>query len=342
MASTLERIAELSGVSKSTVSRVVNDDPRVSAATREHVLGVVRREGYRPNLAARGLVTGKTNVIAAVMPGSVDNILSDPFFVSLLHGVAVAADERDHFVMLSLGETGFRHTVDEIARQGFVAGIVFVAGQVDDPLLEPLLASQTPMVSVGRSEDDRVSYIDVDNTASAQQITSHLLRLGRRRVACIAGPSFAPAAADRLDGYKAAIGTFGLRVDENLIYEADFSEASGRAAMRRLLEHRPDAVFAASDRMAAGALNEIRAAGLVVPDDIALVGFDDMPLAAEMEPALTTIRQRPEKLGAAALSLLLDVIADPAAPSKRTILPTELVVRASCGSLMTREKGDNE
>ncbi|MDJ0955097.1 MAG: LacI family DNA-binding transcriptional regulator, partial [Acidimicrobiia bacterium] len=225
MASTLERIAELSGVSKSTVSRVVNDDPRVSAATREHVLGVVRREGYRPNLAARGLVTGKTNVIAAVMPGSVDNILSDPFFVSLLHGVAVAADERDHFVMLSLGETGFRHTVDEIARQGFVAGIVFVAGQVDDPLLEPLLASQTPMVSVGRSEDDRVSYIDVDNTASAQQITSHLLRLGRRRVACIAGPSFAPAAADRLDGYKAAIGTFGLRVDENLIYEADFSEA---------------------------------------------------------------------------------------------------------------------
>ncbi len=341
MASTLERIAEICGVSKSTVSRVVNNDPRVSEATREHVLGVVRREGYRPNLAARGLVSGKTNVIAAVMPGSVDNILSDPFFVSLLHGVAVTADERDHFVMLSLGETGFRHTVDEIVRQGFVAGIVFVAGQVDDPLLEPLLASQTPMVSVGRSDDDRVSYIDVDNRGSAQQIASHLLRLGRRRVACIAGPSFAPAAVDRVDGYRAAIESFGLQVDENLIEEADFSEASGRAAMRRLLEHRPDAVFAASDRMAAGALNELRAAGLIVPDDIALAGFDDMPLAAEMEPPLTTIRQRPEKLGAAALSLLLDVIAEPGAPSKRMILPTELVVRASCGSLMTREKGDN-
>lgn len=342
MASTLEQIAELSGVSRSTVSRVINDDPKVSETTREHVLDVVRREGYRPNFAARGLASGTTNVIAAVMPGAVDNILSDPFFVSLLHGIAVAADQRDYFVMLSLGESNFRHTVDEIARQGVVAGIVFVAGQVDDPLLEPLLASKTPMVSIGRSDDDRVSYVDVDNRASAQQMTSYLLRLGHRRVATIAGPSFAPAAVDRLDGYRAAIDAFGLRVDENLICEGDFSEASGRSAMRALLERRPDAVFAASDRMAAGALNEIRAAGLAVPADIALAGFDDMPLGAEMEPALTTVRQRPEKLGAAALSLLLDVIAAPAAPSKRMILPTELVVRASCGSLLTREKGNSK
>ena len=232
--------------------------------------------------------------------------------------------------------------MDEIARQGVVAGIVFVAGQVDDPLLEPLVAAQTPMVSVGRSDDDRVSYVDVDNRGSSQQITSHLLRLGHRRVATIAGPSYAPASVDRLAGYHEAIDDAGLKVDENLIYEGDFSEASGRVAMTALLEHRPDAVFAASDRMAAGALNAIRAAGLSVPDDIALVGFDDMPLAAEMEPALTTIRQRPEKLGAAALSLLLDIIRDPASPAKRTILPTELVVRASCGSLMTREKGRSE
>ena len=331
--STLEEIAELSGVSRSTVSRVVNNDPRVSEATREHVLEVVRRERYRPNLVARGLASGTTNVIAAVIPGAVDNLLSDPFFPSLLHGMAMAADDRDHFVMLSLGQSAFKHSVDEIARQGVVAGIVFVAGQVDDPLLEPLVAAQTPMVSVGRSDHDRVSYVDIENRGSAQQITSHLLRLGHRRIATIAGPLFAPASVDRLAGYTAAIEAFGLRVDENLIYEGDFSEASGRAAMGALLEHRPDAVFAASDRMAAGALNAIRAAGLVVPDDIALVGFDDMPLAAEMEPPLTTIRQRPEKLGAAALSLLLDVIAEPGSAPKRTILPTELIVRASCGSL---------
>lgn len=331
--STLEHIAELSGVSRSTVSRVINNDPRVSEATREHVLEIVRRERYRPNLAARGLASGRTNVVAAVIPGAAGNLLSDPFFPSLLHGMATAADARDYFVMLSLGESGFRHSVEEVARQGVVAGIVFVAGQVDDPLLEPLLASQTSIVSVGRSDDDRVSYVDVDNRGSAQQITSHLLRFGRRRVATITGPSFAPAAVDRLAGYRAAIEAFGLCVDENLIYEGDFSERSGRSAIRALLEHRPDAVFVASDRMAAGARDEIRTAGLRVPDDIALAGFDDMPLAAEMEPPLTTIRQRPEKLGEAALSLLLDLIADPASPPKRMILPTELIVRASCGSL---------
>ena len=335
--STLEHIAELSGVSRSTVSRVVNNDPRVSEATREHVLEIVRRERYRPNLAARGLALGTTNVIAAVMPGGVD-VLSDPFFASLLHGMAVAADERDPFVMLSLGESGFRHTVDGVARQGVVAGIVFSAGRVDDPLLQPLLASETPMVSVGRSEDGRVSYVDVDNRGSAQQITSHLLRLGHRRVATIAGPSFAPAAVDRLVGYRAAIEAFGLRVDEKLVYESDFSEAGGRAAMRALLEHRPDAVFAASDRLAAGALDAIRAAGLRVPDDIALAGFDDLTVAAEMEPPLTTIRQRPEKLGEAALFLLLDRIAAPASPAQRMILPTELIVRASCGSLQDQRE----
>ena len=333
MAGTLEHIAELSGVSRSTVSRVINNDPRVSETTREHVLEVVRRERYRPNLAARGLASGTTNVIAAVIPGGVDNILSDPYFPNLLRGIAMAADARDQFVMLSLGEVGFRHTVDEVARQGVVAGIVFSAGQVDDPLLEPLVESRTPMVSVGRSEDDRVSYVDVDNQGSARQITSHLLRLGHRRVATIAGPSFAHAAVDRLAGYSAAMESFGMRVDDNLVYEGDFSEASGRAGMRLLLEHRPDAVFAASDRMAAGALNEISAAGLRVPEDIAVVGFDDIDRAAHMEPPLTTIRQRPQRMGEAALTLLLDLIADPASPPKWVILPTELIVRASCGSL---------
>jgi LacI family transcriptional regulator len=179
--------------------------------------------------------------------------------------------------------------------------------------------------------------VDVDNHGSARQITSHLLRLGYRRVALIAGPSYAPAAVDRSGGYAAALESFGLRVDENLIYEGSFSEASGRLGMRMLLEHRPDAVFAASDRMAAGALNEIRAAGLRVPEDIALAGFDDMPLAAEMEPPLTTIRQRPHKLGEAAAKLLLDLMADPNATPKRVFLPTELIVRASCGSYLNQE-----
>lgn len=337
MASTLEQIAEMSGVSRSTVSRVINNDPKVSEATRELVLEIVRKEGYRPNLAARGLALGRSNVIAAVIPVGFENVLSDPYFPSLLQGMASAADANDHFLMLSLGEPGFRHSVDEIARQGVVAGVIFSASQVDDPLLERLVSTGTPVVSVGRPYDDRISFVDIDNLGSARQMTNQLLRLGYRRVALIAGPSYAPAAVDRKNGYTAALESLGMRVDENLVYEGDFSEASGRAAMKTLLEHRPDAVFAASDRMASGALGEIRAAGLRIPEDIALVGFDDMPLAAEMEPPLTTVRQRPHQLGAAAATLLLDLLADPNGLPKRVILPTELIVRASCGSHLNQE-----
>jgi LacI family transcriptional regulator len=345
VARTLEHIAELTGVSRSTVSRVVNDDPHVSAATRARVLEAVATEGYRPNLSARGLASGRTNVIAAVIPGGVGNMLADPYFPSLLQGVATAADAHDYLVMLSIAGVGFRHNIAEIARQGVVAGIIFSAGQIDDPLLEPLVAAKTPMVSVGRSDDDRVSYVDVDNRGSARQATNHLLRLGHERVATIAGPSYALAARDRLAGYTAAIESFGARIDESLIYEGDFSEASGRLGMRSLLEHRPDAVFAASDRIAAGALSEISAAGLRVPEDIAVVGFDDIERAAHMVPPLTTIRQSPEKMGETALTLLLDLISDPTSAPRRTILPTELVVRASCGSLQdrankTRKKGN--
>jgi len=305
--------------------------------TRQRVLEIVRREGYRPNLTARGLARGRSNVIAAVIPVGFENVLSDPYFPSLLQGMASAADANDHFLMLSLGEPDFRHTVDEIARQGVVAGVIFSASQVKDPLLERLVATGTPVVSVGRPYDDQISYVDIDNLGSARQMTNQLLRLGYRRVALIAGPSYALAAVDRTNGYIAALESFGLRVDEDLVYEGDFSEASGRAGMKALLEHGPDAVFAASDRMASGAVNEIRAAGLRVPEDLALVGFDDMPLAAEMEPPLTTVRQRPHQLGAAAAALLLDLLADPAGSPKRVILPTELIVRASCGSHLNQE-----
>jgi LacI family transcriptional regulator len=337
VASTLEEIAELSGVSRSTVSRVINNDPKVSEATRKLVLEIVRKEGYRPNLTARGLALGRSNVIAAVIPVGFENVLSDPYFPSLLQGMASAADANDHFLMLSLGEPGFRHSVDEIARQGVVAGVIFSASQIADPLLDRLVATGTPVVSVGRPHDERVSYVDIDNRGSARQMTNQLLRLGFRRVAFIAGPSYAPAAVDRFDGYVAALESFGLQFDESLVSQGDFSEASGRSGMRALLEHRPDAVFAASDRMASGALNEIRSAGLRIPEDLALVGFDDMPMAAEMEPPLTTIRQRPHQLGAAAANLLLDLLADPTGSPKRVILPTELIVRASCGSHLNQE-----
>jgi DNA-binding LacI/PurR family transcriptional regulator len=193
-------------------------------------------------------------------------------------------------------------------------------------------------VSVGRHDDTRVSYVDVDNRGAARRITGHLLRLGHRRIATITGAPIAVAAQDRLHGYGDALETYGVPLREQLIFEGDFTETSGQLGMRSLLEHEPDAVFAASDRMAAGALNEIRASGLRVPEDIALVGFDDIPRAAEMDPQLTTIRQPVKRMGEAAIEMLLGLIDDPKGPPRRVVIPTELVVRASCGSNLETER----
>ncbi len=335
---TLEEIAELTGVSRSTVSRVVNNDSRVSPATREKVWEAIQRKGYRPNLHARGLAAGRSNIVAAVIPGGISNILADPYFGVLLSGIASAADSRDRYLLLSLSDVDFKHRVDELAQQGAVDGVVLSSSEEDEPLTRALLSSGTPFVSVGRNSDGRVSYVDVDNRGAARKITAHLLRLGHRRVATITGDPIATAALDRLDGYRDALEAYGLPIREQLIFEGDFTEASGRVGMRSLLEHHPDAVFAASDRMASGALNEIRAGGLRVPEDIALVGFDDIPLAAEMDPPLTTVRQSAKQMGETALEMLLDLIDDPSGPPRRVVLPTQLAVRASCGSKLKSER----
>ncbi len=338
VAGTLEEIARLSGVSRSTVSRVINNNARVSPTTRERVLEIIRREGYRPNLTARQLASGRANVLGVVIPLGSPDVLSDPYFSKLLHGIAVEADSHDQHVMLSLAEPSFRHRIDEVAGQGIIDGVIVSAAQEGDPFLVRLIEAGIAFISVGRVDDERVSYVDIDNVGSARQATGHLLRLGRRRVATIAGPLYATASIDRLRGYREALDQYGLQFDNDLVVAGDFTEAGGRAGMRRLLEHRPDGVFVASDRMAAGALNELRASGLQIPDDVALVGFDDIPLSREMEPSLTTVRQQIETLGAAAVNLLLDLIHDPTASASRVILPSELVVRASCGAHLNQER----
>lgn len=332
MAGTLERIADLSGVSKSTVSRVVNGDTRVSPETRQKVLTVITAEGYRPNFAARGLASGRTNILAAVMPVAMTNMASDPYFRQLLQGLARSADAHDQFLMLSLAEATFKHTPDEVIRQGVVDGVLFSIATFNDPMLEPLIEAGMPLVCIGPVRDNRVSFVDADNRGSAKQATTHLLRLGRRRIATIAGPAYSPVSADRLGGYRDAIESWGLPYDEGLVFEGDFTEMSGRAGVRALTEGRPDAIFAANDAMASGALTELTTRGVRVPDDVAIVGFDDLQFAAEMEPPLTTIRQRPEALAETAVELLLDVIAEPDALPRRVVLPTELIVRASCGA----------
>jgi LacI family transcriptional regulator len=174
--------------------------------------------------------------------------------------------------------------------------------------------------------------VDIDNVAGAYSAVTHLVRLGRRRIACITGPSGSLAAADRKRGYLNALQERRVPVDESLIVYGDFTETSSYEAMRRLLRYGLDAVFVASDSMALGALRALREAGKGVPDDVAMVGFDDMPQAATADPPLTTVRQPIQRAGVLAVEMLIDILENGAEPARRIILPTELVIRESCGS----------
>lgn len=331
----LEEVARLSGVSRSTVSRVVNNDPNVSETTREKVLEIIKEVNFQPNAAARSLAAGRTRILGLVIPMGVSALFTDPYFPLLIQGVSVACNNHDHSVMLWLAEPEYeRRTIRKIiSNTGLIDGVIVASSLTEDPLVEALLESTLPFVMVGRHlTNPRVSYVDVDNRNSARDAVTHLMRMGRRRVAMIAGPRTMIAGIDRLEGYYDAYHNRGLAPDPDLVMESDFTEAGAYLAMNKLLPHHPDAIFVASDTMAMGALRSLREAGLRVPEDVAMVGFDDMPFAARTEPPLTSVRQPAQRTGIAAAEMLIDLIEYGDINPRRIILPTELVIRASCGS----------
>jgi len=330
----LEQIAKLSGVSRSTASRVINNDPNVSCDTRETVLRVVRLMNYVPNAAARGLARGRTQVIGLVIPADVAALFADPHFAIFIQGVSSACAAHGHAVMLWLAEPEYeRRQIRQIIHGGVIDGLIVTSALLDDPLVNELSQSQRPFVVVGRRPNDwQATSVDVDNSGGARAAVRHLLRLGRQRIATIIGPQNLIAGVDRLTGYQTALREHGCPIDHDLIVDGGFCEYGGYLAMQQLLPRRPDALFAASDTMAIGALRAIHDAGLRVPDDLALVGFDDTPLAARTDPPLTVIRQPARQLGQLAVELLLELIDYPEAAPQCIVLPTELVVRASCGA----------
>jgi len=332
----LEEIARLSHKSRSTVSRVINNDPHVSDATRTAVMEVVQRVNFHPNAAARSLAAGRTRVLGLVIPTGVSALFTDPYFPLLVQGVAQACNAHDHSVMLWLAEPEYeRRTIGQVLHGGLIDGVILASVLTGDPLLQALTGADAtvPFVLVGRQPgNDRLNYVDVDNINSAREAVTHLLRQGRRRVATITGLLNTNVGIDRRDGYLAALRQRSLPVDPDLIVERDFTEAGGYGAMQRLLPCRPDAVFAASDMLAMGALRALREAGRRVPQDVAVVGFDDMPFAERAEPPLTTMRQPVQRTGVVAAETLIDLIDNPEAQPRRILMPTELIIRDSYGA----------
>lgn len=331
---TLEEIARLSQVSRSTVSRVINNDPNVSPDTRQRVTQVIRELNFHPNRAARSLAGGRTHVLGLVIPRAIVSFFYDPFFPLLLQGITSTCNARDYSVMLWLAEPGEeQRMVQQVLGIGLIDGILITSILINDQIVKRLTTSDLPFVVIGRYADiECACYVNVDNVNSAREAVTYLLSIQRQRVATITGPIRLYEGLDRRDGYLAALKDRGIPVDPNLIVEGDFTEEGGYQAALRLLPHKPDAIFTASDLMAVGALRAIQEVGLRVPEDIALVGFDDLPIASRTQPPLTTMRQPIPRLGSAATEMLIDLIEHPADQPRRVILPTELIIRKSCGS----------
>jgi LacI family transcriptional regulator len=332
---TLEDIAKQVGVSRATVSRVVNGFPNITPEVRTKVLEAIQETGYHPNAAARSLASQRSGVIGLMLPRSVSTFFIDPFFPQLTQGIAYGCNKNDLTLSLYLvsNKEDEEKIYPRISRRGLLDGILVQAGQPDARMMEYLATSRVPNVILGRPfAPEGANYIDVDNVSAANTATRHLIKLGHKRVATITGERDSAVTIDRLEGYKQAMKSAGFKIDESLIVEGDFTEPGGYSAMQRLLEAKPDAVFAASDIMAVGAMNAVLAAGLRIPEDIAFVGFDDVPIATMTKVKLTTIRQPILQFGIKAVELLIDVINNGKKPARRITLETELVIRESCGA----------
>jgi DNA-binding LacI/PurR family transcriptional regulator len=314
---TLEQVARHAGVSRATVSRVVNGSLSVDPALREAVNRAVDDLDYVPNAAARALMTRRSDVITLVAAESDDRVFGDPFFAQIVRGVSRELSQAG--VQLSLSMTQSDEQVSALSRHlagGHTDGVLLISEHGSHRLAEKLVEAGIPVVIGGRPLDRRVEvpYVDNDNVEGGRLAAQHLRQRGRRCIATIAGPEDMSAGHDRLEGFRQGMGRDFRKARVEF---GDFTTRSGERAAARLFERAPDVdgVFVASDLMALGAMSVIRRLGRRVPEDVAIVGFDDIDLARLSEPSLTTVRQRTETQGRLMARLLLRQLGHPVAGS---------------------------
>ena len=330
---TLEEVAEVAGVSRATVSRVINDSPRVSPEARQAVQAAVEKLRYVPNRMARSLVTRRTDTIALVLTEPNTQVFSDPFFASIVRGVSDALADTDlNLVLLTARDAREQEKVGRFVRQGHVDGVILMSLHSEDRLPDILGDAGVPMVLSGRPLDGRVvAFVDADNVGGAAMGTQYLIEQGRRAVGTITGPLNMVAGADRYTGYQEGLRRSGRPLRPELVAHGTFTEDGGARAMAALLEQAPDldAVFVASDPMAVGAVRTLHAAGKRVPADVAVVGFDDAAVAATCDPPLTTVAQPLGDMTRLMTELLLRQIEGDDADVETRVCRTRLVRRAS-------------
>ncbi|WP_434970400.1 LacI family DNA-binding transcriptional regulator [Microbacterium sp. bgisy207] len=326
---TIEEVAAAAGVSRSTVSRVVNGSTAVSPAALDAVNRAIAELNYVPNRAARSLASRQTRALALVVPEDTTRFFGDPFFASIVSGINAGLRSSDYVLNLFIASDDPGDKTTRYLRSGSVDGALIASHHTSDTFIDRIAAA-VPVVYGGRPVRERETdyYVDVDNVRAGYDATRYLIERGYTDIGTITGPLTMPGGVDRLVGYRRALADAGLPEGANA--DGGFTPDGGASAMRRILDAGPPprALFIASDLMAQGAFSVLAAAGLKVPDDVAVIGFDDSPVAQSVSPRLTTIRQPSFQQGERMVAVLLELLAG-GTPPHATILETELIVRDS-------------
>ena len=337
---TSKDVAEKVGVSRTTVSLVLNDvqGTQISPETRQKVIDAANELGYVPDATAQALVSRRTKAIGLVLTRTQHHIATDAFLPKIISGLLTTAKKHNIRILVDWVETEHQESVYfELARTKRIDGMILSTPRLNDKALKALETSDIPTVMMGSIAGSELPFVDVDNTKAAEKATSYLVGLGHRDIACISNaPAEYTAAPERVAGFKNALSKMSIPVKEKLICYADFDPESGYECMKSLLQSGEifSAVFVASDNVAIGAKAALREAGMHIPDDISLIGFDDIPWAKYSDPPLTTIQLPAEALAQSACTLLLDLINDNRSQIQhQIILDTELIIRKSCRPL---------
>ena len=336
----LQKIAELSGVSKSTVSRVVNDDPNVSDRTRQKVQAIIDEHNFQINPAARALAKRNTQIIGVVISNDISVLFDTSFyFATILRGIAQATRSRDYAMLLMIGdkyEDDIRFA-RRIVHNQIMDGLILVSPTIGHPLIDELIEADIKFISADRipNKQAEINFVTVENVESSRTAVNHLISLGRRKIAMIAGDPRIVDSLDRVEGYKLALADAGIPYDPDLVVGDHFSYESGYSAIEHLRENHIefDGVYASQSTLAVGAVNALLDAGVQLPEDVSLIAFDDLADAMNPRVGISTMRQNVLEKGIQLADVLIDLTLDNMTTPVQRFLPTELVIRDTCGGM---------
>ena len=339
MAVTIKDVAKAAGVSPSTVSRVIKDHPHINEETKKRVRKLMKELGYHPNFQARSLVVRSTETIGIVMPNSATQALQNPFFPEVIRGISMKAHEHQFGVYLTTGITDeeiFQQVVSMVQGRR-VDGIILLYSKTDDKIMNYLLELKFPFTVVGRPSmnAERITYVDNDNIYITKQVTDYLIKLGHQKISFIGFNMEHVFTIDRLEGYKQALQEAGISFDKKYIIHEQCLKSEGKAGITKFLSSHepPTALVVADDFTAIELMSYSEELNIKVPEEISIVSFNDVPLAAHMKPQLTSVNIDIFQLGFEAANCLIEIIKKPDALPKRVTIPAKMIERKSCSHI---------